>query len=765
MTFIKNSVISILIACLCAMIITACTPKNANNTGAQSSESTGIVTDFSDTGNEENAETVRIDDFVIRDGELAAYFGGNRVITLPREFGITSIGQSAFAHSSVASIIIPKEIRSINEYAFENCNSLQSITVDEDNQYYASVDGALFNKQKTNMIYFPHGKTGDFTIPGTVTVINEYAFNNRSGITSLTIPTSVTQIGTYGSVFDGTVRLSSITVDPNNRNYASVDGVLFNKAVTEYIHFPQGKTGSYTIPNTITGLGNYIMRGRGGITSITIPNSVTSIGEGAFYECSSLTSIDIPGSVTNIGGSAFYGCTAIASVTLHEGLASIGEQAFFNCAITSINIPASVTRIGSGAFAASDNENWYWAGEGFTGSSRLASITVDQRNQNYTSVDGVLFNKAVTELIHFPQGKGGSYTIPNTVTGLTDFAFSYRNGLTSVTIPASVTSIGANVFFGCSKLTAITVDQNNQNYASEDGVLFNKEKDELIRFPRGKTGSYTIPNTVESIGKNAFARAGGLTSITIPSSVTSIGETAFAATGLKTLTLPNSITHIGSGAFTDNQELQVVGLPDNYYAYEEDGKGGAYFFYGCLKLERFIASRNNKHYSTVDGALLSKDGKRLIRVPQGRQGSYTIPNTVTSIAYKAFYKAEKLTSVTIPNSVLNIGDFAFDGSGITSADIPNSVISIGKYAFTRCAGLASVNIPASVTSIGDFAFYHCTGLRQFNVDQSNKNFFLANGVLSNRENENYSYSIRTMQQDDYFAQETSLHTSNSVNER
>jgi len=754
MTLIKNPIISILSACLCAMVITACTPKNTNNAETQSSESTGIVTDFSSDNADQNGEIMKIDDFVIRDGELAAYFGSNRVIIIPREFGVVSIGQSAFAHSSVSSIIIPKEIRSINEYAFENCNSLQSITVIEDNEFYASVDGALFNKQKTNMIYFPHGKTGSFTIPDTVSVINDYAFNARSGLTSITIPASVTRIGTQDGVFDGTVRLTSITVDSNNRNYASVDGVLFNKAVTELIHFPQGKTGSYTIPNTITGLGYYIMRGRSGITSVTIPNSVTNIGEGTFFECSSLASINIPGSVTSIGSGAFYGCTALASVTLHEGLVSIEGQAFFNCAITSINIPASVTQIGSGVFAASDNENYYWGGEGFTGSSKLASIAVDQRNQNYTSVDGVLFNKAVTELVHFPQGKGGSYTIPNTVTGLTDFAFSYRNGLTSVTIPASVTSLGTDAFFGCSKLTAITVDQNNPNYASEDGVLFNKEKDELIRFPSGKTGSYTIPNTVTAIGKNAFARAGGLTSVTISSSVTSIGETAFAATGLKTLTLPNSVTHVGSGAFTNNNDLQVVGLPDNYYAYEEDGKGGAYFFYGCLKLERFIASRNNKHYSTIDGVLLSKDGKRLIRYPYGRQGSYTIPNTVTSIAYKAFYKAEGLTSVKIPGSVRNIGDFAFDGSGITSVNIPNGVTSIGKYAFTRCASLASVNIPASVTNIGDFAFYHCTGLKQFSVDQNNKNFFIANGVLSSKENENYSFLIRTLQQDDYFAQET-----------
>ena len=756
MTFIKNPLISILFVCIFALFITACTPKNTGNKGTQSSEGAGIVTDFVADDTRSPNDRLQLGDFVVMGSELVAYYGSDRNVTIPEDIKVNSIGWGAFSHSSVSSITIPGWISSIDPRAFENCHSLQSIVVNEANQYYASVNGALFDKEKTDLIYFPHGKTGSFAIPDTVTVIRDYTFNARSEITSITIPASVTLIG--NDVFGETVRLTSIEVDRNNSEYASVDGVLFNKNVTGFVHFPQGKTGSYTIPNSITGIDAYALRGRGGITSVAIPNSVTSIGDGSFLDCSSLASINIPASVTIIGESAFYGCTVLASITLNEGLVRIGDKAFFDCAVTSINIPASVSQIGSGAFTASDKENYYWGSGNFSGNSRLSSITVDQRNQNFTSVDGVLFNKAITELIHFPQGKGGAYSIPNTVNKIEDYAFSYRNGLTSVTIPASVASIGTDAFFGCSSLTSISVDQNNPNYSSADGVLFNKAGNELIRFPRGKTGSYAIPNTVTIIVKNAFARASGLTSVTIPSSVTIIGDTAFAATGLKTLTLPNSITSIGEGAFTNNYELEIINLPDNYYAYEEDGKGGAYFFYGCINIKRFIASRSNKHYSTVDGVLLSKDGKRLIRYPYGRQGSYTIPNTVTSIAYKAFYKAEGLTSVTIPNSVKNIGDFAFDGSGITSLNIPNGVTNIGKYAFTRCLKLTSVNIPASVVNIGDFAFYHCTGLKQFNLDQNNKNFFIVNGVLLNRENTNFISLIHTIQQDDFIS-------ANSINER
>ncbi|MCL2252622.1 MAG: leucine-rich repeat domain-containing protein [Treponema sp.] len=723
MFVVRNVIISIFSVCLFGLIVIACTPKNANNSGVDRTESTEIVTDFTSGNTRQNNRDnyIHIDDFVIKGSELIAYHGNIGKLTIPNELNITSIGWGAFSHSYISSIEIPKEIISINDNAFENCHSLQSVTVSEDNEFYMSVDGVLFNKQKTYMIYYPHAKTGRFAIPDTVTALNNYAFASRSGLTSITIPASILNIG--DNSFSNTVRLESIVVDRNNQNYTSIGGALYNKTGTVLLHYPQGKTGSYVIPNSVTRLGDYIFNNRTGLTSITIPNSVTLIGRQAFVGCSGLTTIDIPGSVTSIGEEAFMGCNALIMIMLHEGLTNIEDRAFYDCTnVVSINIPASVRRIGKQVFSAGYG---YWIGEHYSIGMKLASINVNQRNQNYTSVDGVLFNKAVTELIHFPQGKSGSYSIPDTVTKIESYAFSNRTGLTSVTIPESVNIMGEDVFFGCSNLVSITVAPNNQNFSSADGVLFNKAKTELIRFPRGKTGSYVIPNTVTTIAKNAFAKASGLTSVTIPSSVTSIGETAFAATGLKSLALPNSIVNIGGGAFTDNHALEVVGLPDNYYSGEDEGKGGAYFFYGCLNLKRFIVSRNNRYYSTADGVLFSKDGRELIRFPQGRHGSYAIPNTVTSIRYKAFYKTEGLTSVTIPRSVTTIGDFAFDGSGITSLDIPNSVSNIGKYAFTRCLRLASVSIPAGVENMGDFVFYNCISLVQINAEPYNNNFFLA----------------------------------------
>ena len=146
-------------------------------------------------------------------------------------------------------------------------------------------------------------------------------------------------------------------------------------------------------------------------------------------------------------------------------------------------------------------------------------------------------------------------------------------------------------------------------------------------------------------------------------------------------------------------------------------------------MQQIIAGLNNPNYSTVDGVLFNKDKTVLIRFPQGKTGSYNIPDTVTRIAYKAFYGSSGLTSVNIPASVTSIGDFAFDGcTSLTSVNIPNGVTDIGRYAFTRCTSLVSVNIPASLTSIGDFAFYD-TRLQNITVDQNNNYYTMVNGML------------------------------------
>jgi len=198
-------------------------------------------------------------------------------------------------------------------------------------------------------------------------------------LTSIAIPSSVNSIG--HKAFFGCSGF--VTVDANNPNYSSKDGVLFNKNQTILIQCPISKTGSYTIPSLVTSIEDGAFSYCSGLTSITIPSSVTSIGDGTFGVCSGLTSVIIPSSVTSIGDYAFEDCKCLTSVTIPSAVTFIGKGAFLDCSdLTSVTIPSSVTSIGEGAFVNCS---------GF--------ISVDANNPNYSSKDGLLFDKNQTTLI------------------------------------------------------------------------------------------------------------------------------------------------------------------------------------------------------------------------------------------------------------------------------------------------------------------------------------------------------------------------------
>ena len=389
---------------------------------------------------------------------------------------------------------------------------------------------------------------------------------------------------------------------------------------------------SVIIPNSVVSIGEYAFNYCQDMTSITIGTNVTSIGDWAFSQCP-FASVIIPSSVTSIGASAFNSCMNLTSVTIPDSVVSIGNSAFYGSALPSITIPGSVTNIGDGAFA------FCW----------LTTITVDPTNASYSSVNGILFNKSQTTLIQYPiLNSRTSYTIPDSVTSIGDYAFEENFALTSVTIPNGVTNIGDQAFALC-RCVSFTVGAANAFYSSVNGVLFNKNQTTLIQYPVANAGtSYMITNSVTSIGDYAFAWCNNLTNITIPNSVTSIGDSAFwADNNLTSVTIPDSVTSIGIWAFQECPSLANV----------------------------------------------------------------AIGNGVTNIGDYAFYDCSSLTRVTIGSSVTSIGGDAFyDCRSLTSFTIPDSVTSIGGGAFANCTSLTSVTIGSSVTSIGQEAFTDCTSL-------------------------------------------------------
>jgi hypothetical protein len=471
-----------------------------------------------------------------------------------------------------------------------------------------------------------------------------------------------------------------------------------------------GPGGAVTIPLTINGL------------------RVTAIGDWAFYNDNGgrpqpyvLTSITIPNFVTNIGSYAFAWWGSLSSAALGNGLISIGPGAFADCGLTTITIPKRVTSIGDGAFAycgsltgtyfqgnapsiggpsvfgGDNNIVYYFCGTTGWGPTFGGRPTAPwEPSYTYTINDGTITITGYVGLcgdVTIPGTIGGllvtsigdnalagcasltSVTIPNSVTNIGTLAFHGCPVLTRVTIPNSVTRIGDFAFYDLPSLNAITVDALNSAYSSVDGVLFTKNETTLIVCPGGKTGSYTIPNSVTSLRDAAFRGCASLTNVTIPDSITIIkGEVFSYCTSLRRVTLGNSVTSIADGAFISCTSLANVWIPDSVTNI------GGLAFYQCASLT-----------------------------------DVTIPNRVADIGNAAFAGCVSLTNVTIPDSVSSIGANAFTGCSLSIVTLPDSVAYLSEATFSYCTSLTAVYFKGNVPSLGNYVFYGDTNATLYYV--------------------------------------------------
>ena len=374
----------------------------------------------------------------------------------------------------------------------------------------------------------------------------------------------------------------------------------------------------------------------------------------------------------------------------------------------------TLTISGTGAMTDYDSDNQPWKDL----KSQITTVTIES---GVTSIGNSAFYNC-TNL--------ASITIPSSVTSIGDYTFSRCTNLASITIPAGVESIGTAAFNGCINLTAFNVAEENTNYSSEDGVLFNKTKTTIVSYPAGKTATtYEIPTTVTSIGMGAFAGCSNLTSVNIPANVTAIGEAAFmSCINLTSVTIPSTVTSIGRSAFqycTNLASVTVYAPACTLGSNAFDGYAGAFKIYVFNeKVEDYKAATNWSGYASkitgLNGGYCGTTGHEtdVMWLLTGTSPNYTL--TIWGTGAMADYNSGNQPWKSFRDQ-------------ITTVTIESGVTSIGNGAFYGCTNLTSVNIPANVTAIGNNAFGGCTKMESFNVAEGNANYSSdAIGVLFNK---------------------------------
>ena len=528
-------------------------------------------------------------------------------VTLPES--LKAIGFESFAYTALTEVTIPAATDAVAHSAFYGCSELAAIHVSPDNAYYCDVDGVLFTKDMKELLTAPGGIEGGYTIPDGVESINLQAFLGCTKLTEIVIPDSVTYMGPY--TFKGCVNLEKVTLGSGIT--AIEAGTFANTGLTSFeipvgityigsgafescteltqVVIPEGVTHiedrafadcvelvSAPLPKSLVYLGSNVFEGCGKLQSITIPDNVTEIGAFAFANCESLTEVIVPGSVQNVGAYAFRGCVNLQKVELPAGVTSIGEGAFEACVnLTEAKLPEGVTEFVYRMFAGCESLE----------TVQIPSTVVSIGEQTFAQCTGL------TEV-----------EIPDSVKSLGNRVFAECENLQTVSFGKGVEEISNALFNDCGALKAIHVSEENPYYSSENGILFDAGKFELLRCPMAYEGEYVVPDGTKYLWENAFQGCYNLTGITVPSSVEEIGNRCFlecgtlqyadlseamlnwigeatfaGCTNLADLSLPDSVRTISESAFSDCHNLISVDLPESLELL------GIYAFGWCSRLQ------------------------------------------------------------------------------------------------------------------------------------------------------------------------------------
>ena len=536
-------------------------------------------------------------------------------ITVTKNNGIN------FAKSTSNEIVI--ERNSIKPMDIISMSTFEMEVVPSNQIWYTSNDDNIVNPTYlANPLYpnpfeetiisntYINGK-GVITFDGDITSIGDWAFLGCESLTSINFPNSVTTLGK--TLFSGCKSLTNIIIP---ENVTEIRENMFSNC---------SSLKDVILPKSLTTIEDFVFYGCSSLTEISIPENVTNIGNQAFYNCNSLSTITIPQKVSSIGNSVFSGCKTLKSIIVETGNSTYDSRENCNAIIvTATNtmiqacentvIPNSVTTIANGAFSNSSITEFTIPNNittiGYSAFSHWSSLTKITIPNSVTTIGdraflccfnltNIIIPNSVTsigdEAFSNCNNSLTEITIPNSVNSIGKYAFLYCQLLKEISIPKSVTKIGTSPFMGCSSLTSIVVEDGNSTYDSRDNcnAIIETETNTLIQGCE-KT---IIPNSITTIGDEAFSICTSLTEITIPNTVTKIGKNAFDyCTSLKEITIPSKVTSIGNEAFWDCTSLLKVNVMATTPPTIESGT-----FKGCKSdLKIYVPATSLEAYQKAD---------------------------------------------------------------------------------------------------------------------------------------------------------------------
>jgi hypothetical protein len=657
-----------------------------------------------------------------------------KTITIPK--AITVLDVNFFSGCTSLGNLELGNIERIGSNVFKNCVSMTVINLPALTMLSTGSGSPSTNMfEGTSIKSFTFGDKLTQIAPGSTSYSMQSAFLNCKELEEVTfndkIPDNLWYTNYFNSgVFDGCEKLTTITNFPNTRK---INTSMFRNCVSLSRIIPKGTTN-----NTVG--------------HIALPASIDGIAGNAFQNCVSIKTIDLPAALTSssaLGANAFDGCTSLEAIEipLVTGYTTLANFAFRNC--TSLKTvtwrtysgAAPMTAIGTNTFEGCTSLT------NFVAPSTVSKITTIGVSafKDCTALRTFTFPTATTTIKAnaFDGTSNVTYTLPNTVKTVEANAFANTNGVTvnfgtgwtsvaagvfanshnlTVSIPSTVTSLAIGAFEGNTDLHATFASKFD--YVAQDGILFSKDKSTLYLFPKNRTGSYTVPETVTTIADSAFASS-ALTEIVLSSKLETIGASAFANSLFTEISIPVSVTSIGASAFAGSANLATVLLNNVGVTPSLLETIGASAFENCPLITEIdiplgvtsigASAFAGTNLTTFTAASLDTIGASML-AGMTTLTTVNIGGKATDLPASIFAGCTALTSVTLPATINTIGASAFEGcSALESINLNNIVTSIGDSAFAGCVALTAMDLPEDLTSIGANAFNGCTMITTLDV--------------------------------------------------